>query len=140
MHIDHSHAEDPRADAGLEVTKTESGWSRPATPRGRDARDAVDPIPVAEAGAADNGAMSPLQVDAAIARLEQDMADLQHRHRDLFSFANAWAERYDALVADTPADLQAATQARLQRIGVRWGVAQGVRATAQFPVLKPPRG
>lgn len=83
--------------------------------------------------------MSSAQVDHAIAQLEKDMADLQHRHRDLFSFANAWAERYDALVAGTPPELHVATQARLHRIGVRWGVAQGVRATAQFPALKMPR-
>ena len=37
-------------------------------------------------------------IDAAIARLEQDMPDLQHRHRGLFAYAAAWAERHDAIL------------------------------------------
>ena len=77
-------------------------------------------------------------VDAAIAQLELDMHDLQNRHRDLFSFANAWAERYDAIIAATPRAQLDPVERRLNRIGVRWGVATGPRVTVQFPVLKVP--
>ncbi|OHE88555.1 MAG: hypothetical protein A2579_06585 [Lysobacterales bacterium RIFOXYD1_FULL_69_11] len=75
-------------------------------------------------------------IDAAIARLEEDMPDLQHRHRGLFAYAAAWAERHDAILRATPPDLREATEQRLRRIGIRWGVADGVRMTGQFPALK----
>ncbi|MDQ3205370.1 MAG: hypothetical protein M3Q40_02420 [Pseudomonadota bacterium] len=81
---------------------------------------------------------APPLLDAAINQLAQDMCDLQHQHRDLFAFANAWAERHDAIIAATPALLRPSVEQQLHRIGVRWGVAQGVRATAQFPALKLP--
>ncbi|TKS54842.1 hypothetical protein E4582_08770 [Luteimonas yindakuii] len=85
-------------------------------------------------------ASSQRAVDEALARLEAEMPDLQHRHRDLFAYANAWAERHDAVLAMTPADLRAGVEARLRRIGVRWGLVDGVRTTTQFPALKlPPR-
>ncbi|MBW3549484.1 MAG: hypothetical protein KY442_01300 [Proteobacteria bacterium] len=77
------------------------------------------------------------EIEAAISRLEGEMSDLQHRHRDLFAYANAWAERYDAIVFATPIESRAAVEARLNRIGVRWGVANGVRMTGQFPALDP---
>jgi hypothetical protein len=80
--------------------------------------------------------MNEAEVDAAIALLEREMPDFQHRHRDLFAYANAWAERYDAIIAATPLALRESVEKRLQRIGVRWGVAQGVRMTTQFPALK----
>lgn len=80
-----------------------------------------------------------LAVDEALARLEAEMPDLQHRHRDLFAYANAWAERHDAVLAMTPADLRGDVEARLRRIGVRWGLVDGVRTTTQFPALKLPR-
>lgn len=84
-------------------------------------------------------ASAQLAVDAALARLEAEMQDLQHRHRDLFAYANAWAERHDAVLAMTPAHLRADVEARLRRIGVRWGLVDGVRTTTQFPALKLPR-
>ncbi|PJK00443.1 hypothetical protein CO641_00130 [Lysobacteraceae bacterium NML91-0213] len=84
-------------------------------------------------------AASHLAVDEALARLEAEMPDLQHRHRDLFAYANAWAERHDAVLAMTPADRRAEVEARLRRIGVRWGLVDGVRMTTQFPALKLPR-
>lgn len=75
-------------------------------------------------------------LEQAIAELEGEMGDLQMRHRDLFSFANAWAERHDAIMELTPPQLREQTQARLRRIAIRWGLADGVRMTAQFPALR----
>lgn len=86
--------------------------------------------------ASPNAAMTEAELDHAIAELEKEMADLQLRHRDLFAYANAWAERHDAIMATTPEALRASTQRRLQRIGIRWGVADGVRVTTQFPALR----
>lgn len=86
--------------------------------------------------ASPNAVMTEAELDQAIAALEEEMADLQLRHRDLFAYANAWAERHDAIMATTPEPLRAATQRRLQRIGIRWGVADGVRVTTQFPALR----
>ncbi len=77
------------------------------------------------------------EVDAAILALEQAMPDLQHRCRDLFSYANAWAEAHDGIISRTPPQLRVGAEQRLHRIGVRWGVANGVRMTGQFPALKP---
>jgi hypothetical protein len=82
--------------------------------------------------------MNEAQVDAMIASLEEEMPNFQHRHRDLFAYANAWAERYDAIIAVTPLSMRESVEKRLHRIGVRWGVAQGVRMTMQFPAIKTP--
>lgn len=82
--------------------------------------------------------LTEAEIDAAITRLEQDMPDFQLRHRDLFSYANAWAERYDAIVSRVPDHLRVAVERRLHRIGVRWGMMTGVRMTGQFPALKDP--
>lgn len=82
--------------------------------------------------------MDEAEVDAAIARLEMEMEDLPRRHRELFSYANAWAVRHDAIIAATPGKLLPSVQRRLHRVGVRWGVASGVRVTAAFPALKIP--
>lgn len=79
--------------------------------------------------------MTESEVDAAIRQLELEMQDLQHRHRDLFAYANAWAVRYDSILARVPDDLRASAEHRLNRIGVRWGLAHGVRVTAQFPAV-----
>lgn len=78
------------------------------------------------------------EMERALKELENEMPDLQHRHRDVFSYANAWAERHDALVRQTPPELRSLVEQRLHRIGVRWGVANGVRMTAQFPAIKLP--
>ncbi len=82
--------------------------------------------------------MTASELDRAIRDLETEMPDLQHRHRDLFTYANAWAIRHDAILAATPSPLRDEVEARLLRIGIRWGVAHGVRVTAQFPALKLP--
>lgn len=82
--------------------------------------------------------MTEQEIDAAIGELEVEMEHLHQRHRDLFSFANAWAQRYDALLAEVPGELRAAVEHRLHRVGVRWGMASGVRMTGQFPTIKQP--
>lgn len=76
------------------------------------------------------------ELERAIAELEDEMADLQLRHRDLFAYANAWAERHDAVMKLAPPHLHDDTHARLRRIAIRWGLADGVRMTAQFPALR----
>ena len=76
------------------------------------------------------------ELEQAIAGLEDEMADLQLRHRDLFAYANAWAERHDAIMRLAPPDLREVTEARLRRIAIRWGLADGVRMTLQFPSLR----
>lgn len=82
--------------------------------------------------------MTAAEIDAAILQLEGEMPDLQHRHRDLFSFANAWAQRYDAIIANTAPELLESVEQRLHRVGVRWGMMTGMRLTGQFPVFKQP--
>lgn len=79
---------------------------------------------------------TPPEIDAAIALLESEMGHLQAGHPDVFAFANAWAERHDAIVAAAPAHLRPLVEQRLHRIGIRWGVAHGVRMTGQFPALE----
>lgn len=92
----------------------------------------MSPFPIAQATPHLDGT----GIDAAIARLEEEMPDLQHRHRGLFAYAAAWAERHDAILRATPPELRGATEQRLRRIGIRWGVVDGVRMTGQFPALK----
>ena len=78
---------------------------------------------------------STAQIEMLIQELEQQMSDLQLRHGDMFALANAWAERYDAIVAVTPQALQADVEARLSRIGIRWGMMPGARVTSEFRAL-----
>ena len=75
------------------------------------------------------------QVEALINELEQHMPDLQMRHGNVFALANAWAERYDAIIAATPREMQASVEARLSRIGIRWGMMPGARVTTEFRAL-----
>jgi hypothetical protein len=75
------------------------------------------------------------QVEALIAQLERQMPDLQLRNGNLFALANAWAERYDAVLAATPRADRAAVEARLGRIGIRWGMMPGARVTTEFRAL-----
>lgn len=83
-------------------------------------------------------AASTDEVEALIAQLEQQMPGVQMRHADLFALANAWAERYDAVIAATPAPDRPAVEARLGRIGIRWGVMPGARVTTEFRALGLP--
>jgi hypothetical protein len=75
------------------------------------------------------------ELDAMIDALEQQMPQLQMQHGNLFALAGAWAERYDAILAVTPAELLSEVSARLSRIGVRWGVMPGARVTQEFRAL-----
>jgi hypothetical protein len=77
------------------------------------------------------------ELDAMIEALEQQMPQLQMQHGNLFALAAAWAERYDAILTRTPAELLAEVSARLARIGVRWGVMPGARVTQEFHALPP---
>lgn len=79
---------------------------------------------------------SPPELEQAIAELEGEMADLHLKYRDLFAYANAWAERHDAIMRLAPPHLLEHTAARLRRIAIRWGLAEGARMTAQFPALR----
>jgi hypothetical protein len=75
------------------------------------------------------------QVDAELAALESDMPALQARAGDVFALATAWAERHDAILAVTPAQSLGSVEARLRRMGIRWGMMPGPRMTGQFPAL-----
>ena len=82
----------------------------------------------------------PSDLEDAVADLEQEMPQLQFRHLgDMFALANAWAERHDALLARAPDAVRGDMEARLRRIGIRWGVVPGARVTVQFPALPPIR-
>lgn len=74
-------------------------------------------------------------VEALIHGLEEQMPDLQMKHGGMFALANAWAERYDAIIAVTPRELKASVEARLSRIGIRWGMMPGARVTTEFRAL-----
>lgn len=86
-------------------------------------------------------AQDPSIVDARLedelASLESDMPRMQSRAGNVFVLASRWAERHDAIIAATPAEALAAVEARLRRIGIRWGMMHGPRMTAQFPALPP---
>ena len=80
------------------------------------------------------------ELEADLEALEQALPQWQLRHLgDMFAFANAWAERHDALLARTAEVQRAEMQARLRRIGIRWGLVPGARVTMQFPALPPLR-
>jgi len=74
-------------------------------------------------------------IDARVAELERELPHLQARHVGTFAFANAWAERHDALLGQADPALRPELARRLLRIGIRWGVAPGARMTMQFPAL-----
>lgn len=88
-----------------------------------------------DTGAPVAGAALHARVEAMIAELEREMDHLQLRHPGTFAIANAWAERYDAIVALTPRELRAGVESRLSRIGIRWGVMPGARVTQEFHAL-----
>ncbi|HSR64616.1 MAG TPA: hypothetical protein VLM17_03295 [Xanthomonadaceae bacterium] len=79
--------------------------------------------------------LSP-ELEADLDALEQAMPQLQlQQPGGMFAFAGAWAERHDALLARTPPAERGEMQARLRRIGIRWGLVEGARMTLQFPAL-----
>ena len=80
-------------------------------------------------------AASTDEVEALIRQLEQQMPEVQMRNTNVFALANAWAERHDAILAVTPCGDRPAVEARLGRIGIRWGVMPGARVTTEFRAL-----
>ena len=81
------------------------------------------------------GAALPARIEFRIAELEREMDHLQLRHPGTFAIANAWAERYDAIIAMTPRESCASIEGRLSRIGIRWGMMPGPRVTQEFHAL-----
>jgi len=73
-------------------------------------------------------------VEARLRELEEEMPHLYLRHGSVFALASAWAERYDAILALTPAEQRTEVEARLARIGIRWGVMPGSRITLEFSI------
>ena len=71
-------------------------------------------------------------LEARLRELEDEMPTLHRHNGSVFAMANAWAERYDALVAHAPPRLRPQLEARLARIGIRWGVMPGARVTTEF--------
>ncbi len=80
---------------------------------------------------------SDAQLEAQLTALESAMPSLQLRASNVFVLASAWAERHDAIVSATPPGSLGQVEARLRRIGIRWGMMPGARMTAQFPALPP---
>ncbi len=78
------------------------------------------------------------RLEDELSALEAEMPRLQARAGNVFALASAWAERHDAILAAAPPTSREAVQARLRRIGIRWGMMDGVRMTAQFPAFKLP--
>lgn len=81
-----------------------------------------------------DGALGP-DLEARLRELEAEMPHLHMRNGSVFAMANAWAERYDALMAHAPERLRPQLEARLTRIGIRWGVMPGARVTTEFRAL-----
>ena len=73
-------------------------------------------------------------LEARLRELEEEMPHLHLRCGSVFALASAWAERHDAILALVPPDRRALVEARLARIGIRWGVMPGSRVTVEFRV------
>ena len=80
-----------------------------------------------------------MDLEAELESLDREMPRIQSTATDLFALATAWAERHAAILARTPPSMRAEMEARLHRIGIRWGVVSGPRMTAQFPAMGLPR-
>lgn len=78
------------------------------------------------------------RLEAQLSALESEMPLFQLRAINVFELAGSWAERHDAIIASTPHELLGKAEARLRRIGIRWGMVPGTRMTGQFPVLPTP--
>lgn len=83
-----------------------------------------------DAGDADTS-LGP-DLEARVREIEREMPTLGLRNGSVFALANAWAERYDALMQHAPPRLRPQLEARLTRIGIRWGVMPGARVTTEF--------
>lgn len=77
------------------------------------------------------------RIEAALEALEFEMPSVQKHAANVFVLASAWAERHDAIISATPLELRDEVEARLRRIGIRWGMVPGRRMTGQFPALPP---
>ena len=77
-------------------------------------------------------------LEAELEALDREMPRIQSTAKNIFDLATAWAERHAAVLARTPVSQREAMEARLHRIGIRWGVVPGARMTAQFPALGLP--
>jgi hypothetical protein len=78
------------------------------------------------------------QLEAELEALDREMPRMQSMAGNIFALATAWAERHAAILERTPPSIREAMEARLHRIGIRWGVVNGARMTAQFPALGLP--
>ena len=77
-------------------------------------------------------------LEAELEALDREMPRIQSTARHVFDLATQWAERHAAILGRTPPSQREAMEARLHRIGIRWGVVPGARMTAQFPALGLP--
>lgn len=74
-------------------------------------------------------------LEARLRELEEDeMPKLYTRRSSVFELASAWAERHDAILAMARPEQRTLVEARLARIGIRWGVMPGSRVTLEFRV------
>jgi hypothetical protein len=77
-------------------------------------------------------------LEAELDALDREMPRIQSTAKHVFDLATQWAERHAAILQRTPHAQRDAMQARLHRMGIRWGVVPGARMTAQFPALGLP--
>lgn len=77
-------------------------------------------------------------LEAELEALDREMPRMQSLAPNIFALATAWAERHAAILERTPPSMRAAMEARLHRMGIRWGVVNGARMTAQFTALGLP--
>jgi hypothetical protein len=61
-------------------------------------------------------------LEAELEALDREMPRIQSMAGNVFALASAWAERHAAILQRTPPPMRAAMEARLHRIGIRWGV------------------
>jgi hypothetical protein len=74
-------------------------------------------------------------LEAELDALDREMPRIQATAGNIFALATAWAERHAAILQRTPLAMRPTMEARLHRLGIRWGVVHGVRITGQFPAL-----
>jgi len=77
-------------------------------------------------------------LEAELEALDREMPRIQSTAKHIFDLATQWAERHAAVLERTPPEHRAAMEARLHRMGIRWGVVPGARMTMQFPALGLP--
>ena len=78
------------------------------------------------------------ELEAELDALDREMPRMQATSPSVFALAVQWAERHDAILERTPPSMREAMRARLHRMGIRWGVVNGARMTAQFPAIGLP--